>query len=417
MSASAGLFSRLRGKFRATRGSADTVEGAPRREQAKPFAQPENQEAQLDANPLGANIRAQKAYARALARLGGRREADAIAEIAKITAWRPGLVPDGDLAAQHDSLSLAAERLPENLSVRTALAEAKRFRGETETARDLFVSVIRQARPVDRLGNSTISGDLFRDPGLQGHRFQSVDLGNDFVEGTKAASHSAREMLMLHWPDLRGKTVLDVGSYAGWFAFEADRRGAAKVTANDYYSWMVNYPAMWAWYGEQQAAGIAADTYNAPYPAFDREGQPGRALFDLTRQALGSTVIPLFGPIETVDVEPHDIVLLLGVLYHSPNPFGLLKRMFELTREVLIVETLAVEYSHIPSEPIWYFWSRLDDMNHDATTIWSPSAAGLVDSLLKAGFSRVELLYGWSYCKSRPDQVGTDYRLFAHAYK
>ena len=65
------------------------------------------------------------------------------------------------------------------------------------------------------LGGSRVDASPFRDPALQGHRFQSVDLGTDFVEGSpKSAAISAREMLTLHWPDVRGKSVLDVGTFS-----------------------------------------------------------------------------------------------------------------------------------------------------------------------------------------------------------
>src|SRR4051794_20015117 len=37
--------------------------------------------------------------------------------------------------------------------------------------------------------------------------------------------------------DLTGKTVLDVGTWDGFFAFEAERRGASRVLATDHHAW------------------------------------------------------------------------------------------------------------------------------------------------------------------------------------
>jgi tRNA (mo5U34)-methyltransferase len=40
-----------------------------------------------------------------------------------------------------------------------------------------------------------------------------------------------------HWPDVRGKTVLDIGAYDGYFSFEAEARGASRVVALDHFVW------------------------------------------------------------------------------------------------------------------------------------------------------------------------------------
>lgn len=380
-------------------------------------ATPPPEAAISEANLLRENHLDRQAYAEALGRLGGTNDAAALDAISEITARRPGLFPAGDLAELRDSLADAAVRLPANLPVRAALAEAEHLRGNADAAREMFVSIVRDARAEDVLARARPDPAPFRNPALKGMLFQSVDLNDAFVEGEpKDARISARETLMLHWPDLTGKSVLDVGAYSGWFAFEAERRGAAKVTANDYYSWMVNFPAMWAWVDQEQRAGRVPDTYNAPYPAHDPQGLPGRRLFDMTREAFGSRVEPLFGPIDTVDVEPHDVVLLLGVLYHHENPLGLLKRMRSLTRERLIVETLGIEYPAVPNDAAWRFFGRVDDVTHDATTVWAPTARGLRDMLLKAGFSRVELLYGWDSVGSWPDHEAVECRIWCHAW-
>jgi tRNA (mo5U34)-methyltransferase len=40
--------------------------------------------------------------------------------------------------------------------------------------------------------------------------------------------------------DLTGKSVLDVGAWDGFFSFECERRGAARVLAIDTYAWDVH---------------------------------------------------------------------------------------------------------------------------------------------------------------------------------
>src|SRR6266568_9564153 len=47
-----------------------------------------------------------------------------------------------------------------------------------------------------------------------------------------------RRLRLLRIPaDLTGKTVLDIGAYDGFFSFEAERRGAARVVAADKFCW------------------------------------------------------------------------------------------------------------------------------------------------------------------------------------
>ena len=62
--------------------------------------------------------------------------------------------------------------------------------------------------------------------------FHSIDLGEGVVTcGVKTPEHLASELNALRLPDLNGRTVLDIGTWDGFYAFEAERRGAAKAKA------------------------------------------------------------------------------------------------------------------------------------------------------------------------------------------
>src|SRR3954447_6409755 len=65
--------------------------------------------------------------------------------------------------------------------------------------------------------------------------FHSIELEPGFV--TPGRADTSAQLQRLHLPDLRGKTVLDVGAWDGFFSFEAERRGAARVVAVDTFSW------------------------------------------------------------------------------------------------------------------------------------------------------------------------------------
>ncbi len=167
-----------------------------------------------------------------------------------------------------------------------------------------------------------------------------------------------------------GKTVLDVGSWDGLYAFEAEKRGASRVLATDHYCW----------------SGPGWGT---------RDG------FDLAHRLLSSRVEAK--DIDIADVSPEtvgmfDVVLFLGVLYHLPDPLVALQRVSSVTREMLILETLvdltflrqpALSFQRGRSQPASLFrhWRR------DPSTWFVPNEAAVVTMLEQVGFSNVERVF------------------------
>ena len=108
--------------------------------------------------------------------------------------------------------------------------------------------------------------------------------------------HHFEQLLALHLPDLTGKTVLDVGARDGYFSFAAERFGASRVLAIDGGNWR-------------------------------KPG--GKRRFDRLRKALDSHVEDL--DVDVLDVSPEtvgrfDVVLFLGVLFHTCDPLLALER-------------------------------------------------------------------------------------------
>lgn len=282
------------------------------------------------------------------------------------------------------------------------------------------ITTIRELRPIDiyRDRTSTITEQEFRSKCAPQAIWHSIDLGDVFIEGSKKTSAVlAKENKILDWPDVRGKSVLDIGAFGGWFSFEAERRGAASVTAVDSHSWYYDWPKIHEWVTKERAAGRAPDTYAPPAWAIDKVSQPGRRAFDLTKEILGSQVKPVLVDVEDFESDPFDVVLYLGVLYHTPNPLYSLKKVAALTKDHLIVETLGVHLPGQEDRPLWEFFHS-DQVNSDATTWWAPNDLGLRDMLLAAGFSRVELKYG-ARDQLNEDRLKRRYltRLWAHAWK
>ncbi|MFI4969835.1 MAG: class I SAM-dependent methyltransferase, partial [Lysobacterales bacterium] len=140
----------------------------------------------------------------------------------------------------------------------------------------------------------------------------SIRLFPDLViNGSKSPELLERECsAILGTIALEGRSVLDIGSWNGYFAFEAKRAGAARVIASDSLCWHL--------------------------PLFR-----GRETFDLARECLDLDIeTKVIGPTELPgDLTPVDVVLFLGVFYHMHDPIAVLKNAANVVRDVLVIET------------------------------------------------------------------------------
>ncbi|MGE0653823.1 MAG: DUF1698 domain-containing protein [Alphaproteobacteria bacterium] len=109
--------------------------------------------------------------------------------------------------------------------------------------------------------------------------------------------------------DFRGKSVLDLGCADGFFSFEAERRGAARVLAVDYLPLGAN--------GFQTAHRILGSAVE--YRQL--------SVYDLDPAVIGT----------------FDIVLFLGVFYHLRHPLLALDRIHAVCRERLFLETQVLD--------------------------------------------------------------------------
>ncbi len=189
--------------------------------------------------------------------------------------------------------------------------------------------------------------------------FHSIDLGNGVV--TPGVDRSARRLKGIQMPaSLDRLSVLDIGTFDGFYAFEAERRGG-RVTATD--------TAVW------------------------RNPHIGRAGFDLAKTVLKSSVDDR--EVDVLELSPEtvgtfDLVLFLGVLYHLPNPLLALERVASVTRRQLIMET------HVDllgmRRPAAAFYPD-DELQGDTSNWWGPNLSGAMGMLRAVGFSRVEVAF------------------------
>jgi tRNA (mo5U34)-methyltransferase len=206
-----------------------------------------------------------------------------------------------------------------------------------------------------------VAADPLRDEAESIRWFHTMRLRDDLVtRGLEPDTPKKLDRLRLP-RDLTGKTVLDVGTWDGFFAYEAERRGASRIVATDHHAW------------------------NAP--------GWGDAGFRCAHRAFGSSVEP-----QDVDVLDHsperlgtfDVVLFLGVLYHMRHPLLALERMAAMTGELLVLET------HVESlgvrRPLAAFYPDAE-LDADDSNWWGPNLSAVEALLRAAGFARVERVF------------------------
>jgi tRNA (mo5U34)-methyltransferase len=192
--------------------------------------------------------------------------------------------------------------------------------------------------------------------------YHTIDLGRGVV--TRGADDTPIRLARLDLPaSLAGASVLDIGAWDGFFSFEAERRGAARVVAADYYSWHGG-------------------------------GWGSKAGFELARTALRSKVEDV--DIDVMDLSPDrvgtfDVVFFLGVLYHLRHPLLALERIAAVTRKLLILETV-VDMVGFRRPAAAFYPGR--ELNNDPTNWWGPNVPALHAMLRDVGFDEVKTVSG-----------------------
>jgi tRNA (mo5U34)-methyltransferase len=189
--------------------------------------------------------------------------------------------------------------------------------------------------------------------------YHTIDLGGGVV--TRGVDDSPVRLARAQLPvSLHGKSVLDIGAWDGFFSFECERRGAARVVAADHFSW-------------------------------HGTGWGTKAGFNLAREALGSRVEDV--DIDVMDLSPErigtfDVVLFLGVLYHLRHPYLALERVASVARDYLILETV-VDLVGVGRPAMAFYPGR--ELNNDPTNWWGPNVPAVVGMLNTLGFTHVRV--------------------------
>ncbi|MCA1846642.1 MAG: DUF1698 domain-containing protein, partial [Actinobacteria bacterium] len=169
----------------------------------------------------------------------------------------------------------------------------------------------------------------------------------------------------------------------------------SRIVALDHYVWCIDFGARTEYWNSCKEQGIIPDL-DRDEVDFWHPDAPGKRGFDFAREALDSSVEDVVADFMTIDLDSlgsFDVVFYLGVLYHVREPFLALRRLRQATREVAVVETVAVAVEHHTDQPLLAFYAG-DDLSADYGNWFAPSEKALHNMLRAAGFSRVETKAG-----------------------
>ena len=143
--------------------------------------------------------------------------------------------------------------------------------------------------------------------------FHQIDLGHGIMTKLRSAATEPLDHPAGTWEiikrclpeDLEGRSVLDVGCNGGFYALEAKRRNAGRVLGID-----------------SQRLPIRQARFAARVLGLDIEYER-MSVYDVSLQRTGK----------------FDITLALGLIYHCKHPLLALERLFQVTSDLLIVES------------------------------------------------------------------------------
>jgi tRNA (mo5U34)-methyltransferase len=186
-------------------------------------------------------------------------------------------------------------------------------------------------------------------------RYHSIELPDGSVlPGLQPIEHLRWRLDQFGLPqDLRGKRVLDVGAWDGWFSFECERRGAQVVAVDC----------------------IPLDTFHE------------------AKELLGSKVEYLTLDVNELSARKlgtFDIVLFFGVLYHLRHPLLGLEKAVELSTDLVLIESFVIQAEKRQIPAVMEFYERTE-LGGQVDNWCGPSPECLVSMCRSAGFAQVEL--------------------------
>ena len=203
--------------------------------------------------------------------------------------------------------------------------------------------------------------------------WHTIDLGDGIVTPgfTRPEVHQLRSSVIPE--NLKGKSVLDIGAWDGYYSFECEKRGA-KVTAIDNYQHR----------RKRKGFDTAKKILNSRVKHYKMD------MYDLPKMK-----------------KRFDIVLFFGVLYHLKYPLKALEIIHSKTIDLLVLESHYIKTK--TKDPVMRFYPK-DELSTDPTNWWGPNIQCIKDMLKVVGFKRIALFKTYLDKKDRG-------RIIIKAYK
>jgi SAM-dependent methyltransferase len=185
--------------------------------------------------------------------------------------------------------------------------------------------------------------------------YQSIPLGDGTSTAGETGASERDKIAMMDLPaDLSGKSVLDIGCSEGFYSFEFESRGAARILAID------NHP------DACRKAGLL------------HQLRASKVEFRKTD----------FFQLDSAEIGRHDIVLFLSVFHHLRHPLLAIDRLFDLTEEVTFIEY--VEAMPESAEEISLLLRRRSKKAGRYQML--PTRSYMLELLDRAGYSQIDVL-------------------------
>ena len=187
--------------------------------------------------------------------------------------------------------------------------------------------------------------------------YHSMELPSGTIRGLLSLDNLRQRWAEFPLPgDLTGTRLLDIGTWDGWFAFEAERRGAEVV-----------------------AVDIAPQEnfYHAQRELKSKVRYEVCEIYRLPERQVGT----------------FDCTLFLGVLYHLRHPLRALEIVCALTRRLAIVDSFIVDDEGANATPIpWMEFYEHTELANQVDNWVGPTLPCLLALCRSAGFARVEYI-------------------------
>lgn len=192
--------------------------------------------------------------------------------------------------------------------------------------------------------------------------YHSIELRDgSVITGLQSLDHLRERIARYPIPaDLRGKRVLDIGAWDGWFSFEMERRGAEVVAVDS---------------------------------AKQRTFLEAKRLLNSKVEYIVEDVCHL----SPRDVGYFDIVLFFGVLYHLKHPLLAMERVCELTRDMMCIETFVTDDpAQWQAVPLLEFYETTE-LAGQFDNWCGPNTSCLLAYMRTAGFVKQRLIGTWGH--------------------